>query len=182
MMENTSRGMGMLWGIILIILGLFMIALPLVALGAAAIVLGLIIIFRSLSIMAGPARLGSGSRAGIYILGIIGLILGILIFISPFVSIVAVALLMGVALVIVGLGDLIHVFAPTTMNRWVSLIVAILSFIFAAALFTAPVIASAVIIQAVGIYAIVVGFLDIIFGFMYRPRMMTRPHAATRIG
>lgn len=163
------------WGIILILLGLFMIAFPVIAVGIAAIILGLFIIFRSLAVFAGRTSETGSMRTGTYVLGVLGIIIGILILISPLISVVAIAILLGIGLVFVGIADLVRAFAPamTATSRAVSFLVGILALIFAAIIFVTPLIAIRTLVQIAGIFALIFGVLDIIMGY-YAYRGKTR--------
>jgi uncharacterized membrane protein HdeD (DUF308 family) len=165
MAERSNYGIA--WGIILILIGLFLIALPFVALGIAAIILGLFVIFRSLALFTASSTETGGVRTSVYVLGVIGLIIGILMLISPLISVVAIAILLGIGLVIIGIGDLVRAVAPnvTMANRGVSILIAILSFIFAGLIFASPLMATRTLVQIAGGFAIVFGILDIIVGY-----------------
>jgi uncharacterized membrane protein HdeD (DUF308 family) len=170
------------WGIILILLGLFMIALPVIAVGIAAIILGLFIIFRSLAVFAGRRSESGTISTGTYVLGILGIIIGILILISPLVSVVALAILLAVGLVFVGIADLIRTFAPamTGTSRAISFLLGILALIFAGIIFVTPLIAIRTLVQIAGIFAVIFGILDIIVGYYaYRGGRMRTPEVRT---
>ena len=79
------------WGIILVLLGLFILFFPTIALGVLAIALGILIIIRSLSLISGGSGTGENrsQRSALVALGILGIIFGLLVVISPVFTVIA---------------------------------------------------------------------------------------------
>jgi uncharacterized membrane protein HdeD (DUF308 family) len=157
-----------IFGLILILLGVFMLSLPLAALGFTAIGVGLLVIIRSLSLFTiGTFSGGRISRWTLMSLSILGLLIAILVFISPVFSVLAVGVLVSIALFILGIGDLIRGLSPIEMgtNRWIAILVGLLSFLVIGFISTAT--DAAGIIQPSATYSVIVGLLDIVFGVAY---------------
>jgi uncharacterized membrane protein HdeD (DUF308 family) len=157
-----------IFGLVLILLGVFMLSLPLAALGFTAVGVGLLVIIRSLSLFTiGTFSGGPMTRWSLTLLSVLGLLIAILVFVSPVFSVVAVGVLVSVALLLLGVGDLIRGVSPIEMgtNRWIAILVGLLSFLVIGFITTAT--NAAGIIQPTATYSVIVGVLDIVFGAAY---------------
>jgi uncharacterized membrane protein HdeD (DUF308 family) len=157
-----------IFGFFLIILGIFMMGLPIAGLGFTAFGVGLLVIIRSLSLnYLGRYSLWWFSHWSLLALSIIGIGVGILVFISPFFSVIAVGILISIGLVILGVGDIVRGIAPIEVgsNRWIAILTGLLSFLVISFILGAT--DAYGIIYPTATYAVIVGLLNLVFGVAY---------------
>lgn len=181
----SGRNFSALFGIILILLGVFMLSLPLVALGFTAFAVGLLLVLRSLSLLSlATGTMRGTSRSLLVTLTVVGFVVAAMVIVSPFFAVTTLGILVSVGLVVLGLGDLVRAFSPAVAgtNRWIALFVGLISFLVIGFISTAT--NAAGIAQPVAVYAVLVGLFDIMFGVAYgggefqrsiRQQRMARP-------
>lgn len=157
-----------IFGFFLIILGIFMMGLPIAGLGFTAFGVGLLVIIRSLSLnTVGRYSLWWFSHWSLLALSIVGIIVGILVFISPFFSVIALGVMISVGLLILGIGDIVRGVSPVEVgtNRWIAILTGLLSFLVITFIITAT--DQFGIIYPAATYSVIVGLLDLVFGVAY---------------
>lgn len=155
-------------GIIAIIIGLTALFLPGITLEILAILIGAFFLVDGVfSIAASLGSKSSGERWRIFILeGIVGVIIGILTFLWPEVTIMALVLLVSAWAFFTGILELAASFKLRQVieNEWLLTLSGIISIIFALVLLISPWKAAIVLIWLLGLYAIFFGILLIFLG------------------
>lgn len=170
----TSRwGLVLFRGILAVVFGLLAFFFPAVILGFFVFLAGLFFIIDGISVFV--LGLGSGAdnrkpSGPLIIEGIIGVLIGLLFFIVPRISILAVALLFVVWFIAIGI---LRVIAAVRLrrqinNEWVLIIGGVASILVGLLLLFSPIIGILVLIQLIGIYVFIVGIFLIIFAFRVR--------------
>jgi uncharacterized membrane protein HdeD (DUF308 family) len=106
-------------------------------------------------------------RWAVLLLGIIGLIIGIWTAIAPAYMTVAIIYFIGAWALVMGVGDLIHAFTrtPAGNSRLWMVLSGIVSVIFGLlVLFYPPLLTALLLVQVLGIYAILFGLLGVGYG------------------
>jgi uncharacterized membrane protein HdeD (DUF308 family) len=166
-----TRRYTVLRGIIALILGLVALAFPEGVVGFFAYFIGFIaIIFSASVLMSGVGMGGRDSNWILIVIGVLGIIVGILILLSPTVFIVALVYLISMGLFIVGFGDLFTGLTTSEYggSRWLLVLIGIISIIVSGILLFNPLFATILVVQIIGAYAIIIGILSIILGFLSR--------------
>ncbi len=173
-LAHRDRSSAALRGIIAVIFGLAAFIFPQLIVGFFAYFIGFLAIILSVFVIANGLGLGPGreSRWYVIVMGVLGVVIGILILLSPAVFIVALVYLIAIGLVLIGVGDLITglTTAEAGAYRWLLVLVGIVSILFAGILLFYPLLTTRITVQIVGIYAIILGVLDIIAALMRRRR------------
>ncbi len=155
-------------GIIAIIIGLIAIFLPGITLEILAVLIGAFFLVDGIfSIAASFGSKSSGQRWWIFILeGVAGIVIGVLTFIWPQVTILALVLLIAAWALITGILEIIASFKLRKLieNEWLLALSGILSILFALILLISPGAGAVVIIWLSGVYAIFFGLLLIFLG------------------
>ena len=147
--------------IILIILGLIVLAFPLLGLVPAAVLTGFIVLFLGLGLLLGGiSEMGESAGLGILeiILGIIALILGIgFIFNPALFAFVAglIVYIVGIFLIIVGLVGMISKSGGSRWNGVIAFIIGILYIVLGALVATDPVVLGILI----GLWLLIMGIM-----------------------
>ncbi|MFP3983166.1 MAG: HdeD family acid-resistance protein [Desulfurivibrionaceae bacterium] len=155
-------------GIIAIIIGLTAIFLPGMTLEILALLIGAFFLVDGIfSIAASLGSKSGGQRWRIFILeGIVGVVIGILTFLRPEVTIMALVLLVSAWAFFTGVLELVASFRLRQLieNEWLLTLSGIISIIFALILLISPWKAAIVLIWLLGLYAILFGILLIFLG------------------
>lgn len=168
---DGSRGYMVLRGIIALILGLIALAFPDLIVGIFAYFIGFIaIIFSASVLMNGVGMGGRDSNWILIVAGVLGIVVGFLILLSPTVFIVALVYLISLFLFIVGFGDLITGLTTSELgsSRWLLVLIGVVSIIVSGILLFNPLYSTILVVQIIGAYAIIVGILGIVLGFLSR--------------
>jgi uncharacterized membrane protein HdeD (DUF308 family) len=179
-----NPGSVILRGVIAILFGILFMAWPGISLevmvllcASFALIDGIIII-----IMAFAAK---GRWAQLVPLGVVGVMLGILIFIWPQMSVTVLILLVAVWAIISGLSQFISIWAVKIMSsgaKWLYAISGILSIILGVILFWYPIATTLIFIWIFGLYAVVFGIVMLISGIwmnsLIKKSGMNTPKAA----
>ncbi|MDI6718681.1 MAG: DUF308 domain-containing protein [Methanomicrobiales archaeon] len=173
-LASGGRGSSALRGIIAVIFGLVALIFPQAIVGFFAYFVGFLAIILSVFVIANGLGLGPDRESRWYIIvaGVLGFVVGILILLSPTTFIVALVYLIAIGLVLIGVGDLITglTTAGAGTYRWLLVLVGIVSIVFAGILLFYPLLTTLLTVQIVGVYAIILGILDIIAALFRRRR------------
>ena len=157
-----------IFGFFLLVLSIFMLGLEQGGIAVTVIGVGLLVLIRSLSLFTiGQFSLGWFSRWTLRGLSVLGVLVGVLVFISPLFSLIAVGVLVSIGFLLLGVSDVVRAISPIVVgtNRWVALLVALLSFLVIGFLLSATDVFG--LIQPTATYAFIVGILDLVFGVAY---------------
>jgi uncharacterized membrane protein HdeD (DUF308 family) len=154
-----------LFGMVALFLSGFVLAFLLAFFGFFVLINGII---------TGAMGLGAGQEGAprwvLLATGILGILIGILALFTPISMMIALAYLIAAWAVVTAVGDL--AVAVTRSKDWASriflVLTGILGFIFALILVAFPLWAELVLVQVLGIYAIVIGVLGIGYGLTLR--------------
>ena len=160
-------------GLISIIFGAVMVIWPDVVYNILGYLLGALIVLLSIAtiIKGTMAHREAGYRAGLILLGIIGIIIGVLALLHETVLLVAIPILIAIWAFIAGLGEL--AVAATASGeglgfRILIVIVGIISILIGVYLIWFPFLTTELLIWVLGILFIVFGLVGIIAGFVYQ--------------
>jgi uncharacterized membrane protein HdeD (DUF308 family) len=163
-------------GIIALIFGIVVLAWPGVALVVFALFFGAFVFVDGIFTLVAAINYkeGGGRRVWLYVSGIAGIIVGLIVFFLPVMAI-AVLLLILVYLIaawalITGVMELVYAFQANqdTAIRWLFAVSGILSIILGILMLIKPLIGALVIAVVVGAYAVLAGILLIILSFRLR--------------
>ncbi|UCH51440.1 MAG: DUF308 domain-containing protein [Chloroflexota bacterium] len=159
-------------GLVALLFGILLLAWPGVSLflfaiffGAYAFVDGIFTLVAAVNYKA-----GAGQRTWLFVRGIFGIIVGIITFFWPAITELALVFLIGAWALVTGIMELNFAFRSVkeTGAKWLFAVSGILSIILAILLLVRPIAAIIAVIWIIGAYAVVVGILLIILGFMLR--------------
>jgi uncharacterized membrane protein HdeD (DUF308 family) len=175
MMARTTYGRHwwavLIRGIIALLFGIAALVWPgitvvvLVALfGAFALVDGIF------AVAAAIGERGHGNWAWLLIGGLLGIVIGIITFFWPGITALILLDLIAIWAILTGVFDLVVVFAyHQSVGREILLVImALLSFIFAAILLIHPVASLLALVWVIGVYAIIIGIMWIVRAFRFR--------------
>lgn len=163
-------------GIIALIFGIVVLAWPTAALIIFALLFGAFVFVDGIFTLVAAVnyKAGGGRRVWLYVAGIAGILVGLIIFLLPVVAIpmlilILVYLIAAWALV-TGVMELVYAFQANqdTAIRWMFAISGILSIILGILMLLKPLIGALVIAVVVGAYAVLAGILLIILSFRLR--------------
>lgn len=122
---------------------------------------------------------GTGRIGSLVVLGILGLIAGIVAFLWPGITAMAVLLLIGVWAIMKGV---LEIATATRLRReiegeWMAVLAGVISVLFGVILLASPRAGAVAIIWLIGAYAIVFGIVTVALAFRLRARK--QEHAAT---
>jgi hypothetical protein len=159
----TQQAYNHSWGAVLIFLGIMLLAVSLLTNSASAIatILGLILIFGSLTIFSAAAT--DRRRSTLTVIGLLVFIFGILVFIA-YIAPPTIPYIMGTGMLILGVGELVRGYISTHHKRRVSVVAAIISFLFAIPLFIPTINILTIVIASLGAYALILGILTLFQG------------------
>lgn len=169
--EVLTKGSLLARGIFAVIIGILCFTIPLAMEAVIAYIVGIFLLI--ISLMTGGMSLSSHQpgRWPILILAIIGVIIAILTFISPFSMVVAMTILIAAWAIITGITELFIAFSFTELpfrallgvNGFIGVLFGIL-IMFA----PIPTAGSLILIILLGIYCLVFGIISIIAGLMMK--------------
>ena len=170
--KDTAWWAFVLIGLIWIIFGGLFILVPEIVLGILVVVLGAFLIIEGISRIIRGVFVSKGSPNSVFLLlsGILIGAIGIAAFIVPEAFAAALVYLVALWAFIVGLGELgaAITLREVPANRWLQGIKGGLSILFGVLLVFNPLITAVLLIQVLGIFAILHGALDIILAFVVR--------------
>jgi len=169
--EVLTKGSLLARGIFAVIIGILCFTIPLAMEAVIAYIVGIFLLI--ISLMTGGISLSSNQpgRWPILILAVIGVIIAILTFISPFSMVVAITILIAAWAIITGITELFIAFsfkelpfrALLGVNGFIGVLFGILI-----GLAPIPTAGSLVLIILLGIYCLVFGIISIIAGLMMK--------------
>lgn len=151
----------LLTGIIAIIVGLVILDSTW-TLGQLALFFGILLILRGVIQASSPGFTG-GSRTWNIAVGILSILVGIAAFLAPFHTLMLIAAFVGIWLIVTGLFDIVGSIASrrTLPYWWLALIRGIIAVPLGFWALDRPILTLSVLIFVFGIWAIVIGILDI---------------------
>jgi len=171
--EVITRGGFLTRGIFALIIGILFIAVPIAMQDLIAYIIGIFLLI--ISIVTGGMSISTDAgikhRIPVLILSIIGVIIAILIFISPIWMVILYTILIAVWLLITGLIDIFLAISLTELPHrfllWVSGFIAIILGLLIG-LAPLPTEGSALLIILLGIYCLIFGVISIIVGLFMK--------------
>jgi uncharacterized membrane protein HdeD (DUF308 family) len=171
--EVITKGGFLSRGIFALIIGILCFAVPIAMQDLIAYIIGIFLLI--ISIVTGGMTIskdaGITQRIPIFILSLIGVILGILIFISPIWMVVLYTILIAVWLIVTGLVDIFLAISLTDLPHrfllWVSGFIAII-FGILIGFAPLPTTGSLLLIILLGIYCLIFGIISIIVGLLMK--------------
>lgn len=172
--SNTNRWFTLLRGILALIFGLIALFDPGIALLALVYVFGAYSLIDGIAavVIAIQERRTALHWVALLVEGIVGIVIGILAFVLPGITVLALLFLIAIWAVITGAMEIAAGFMLGISRGldWLLVVAGILSIIFGIILFAAPAHSILAILWVVGIYAIIFGIILIIRSFSTRPR------------
>ena len=171
--DLITKGGFLARGVFALIIGILCFAIPVAMQDLIAYIIGIFLLI--ISIITGGMAISKEAeikhRIPVFILSLIGVIIGIMIFISPIWMIVLYTILIAVWLIITGLIDIFLAISlkelPHRFLLWVSGLIAIL-FGLLIGLTPLPTTGSMLLIILLGIYCLIFGILSIIVGLLMK--------------
>jgi uncharacterized membrane protein HdeD (DUF308 family) len=159
-------------GLIALIFGIMLLAWPGVSLFIFAILFGAFAFVDGIFTLVAAVnyKAGAGRRTWLFVRGILGIIVGIITFFWPAITMLALVLLIGAWALVAGIMELNFAFRAVkeTGAKWLFAVSGILSIILGILLLVSPIAAAIAVIWAIGAYAIIVGIVLIVLGFRLR--------------
>ena len=159
-------------GLIALIFGILVLAWPGIAIAVFVIIFGAYVFVDGIFTLVAAInyKAGAGSRTWLFIRGIAGIIVGLVIFFFPVIAAAALVILVAAWALVTGVMELIFAFKANqdTAIRWMFAISGILSLILGLLMVAQPIIGALVIVWVIGIYAVLAGILLIILAFRLR--------------
>jgi uncharacterized membrane protein HdeD (DUF308 family) len=159
-MARHTGGAMALRGLLAVLLGVIALRRPAVAAAAIVVVFALYAIADGILDFVLAARFGRmGERWGWYLFeGIVSVALGVVALAYPGLTLVALALLVGLRAVMIGIFDLAATFSWREIeSRWLLGLTGVLSLVLGFMLLASPVAGGAALIWTIGIYGLVFG-------------------------
>jgi uncharacterized membrane protein HdeD (DUF308 family) len=159
-------------GLIALIFGIMLLAWPEVSLFIFAILFGAFAFVDGIFTLVAAVnyKAGAGQRTWLFVRGILGIIVGIITFFWPAITMLALVLLIGAWALIAGIMELNFAFRAVKERgaKWLFAISGILSIILGILLLVSPIAAAIAVIWVIGAYAVIVGIVLIVLGFRLR--------------
>jgi uncharacterized membrane protein HdeD (DUF308 family) len=159
-------------GLIALIFGIMLLAWPGVSLFIFAILFGAFAFVDGIFTLVAAVnyKAGAGRRTWLFVRGILGIIVGIITFFWPAITMLALVLLIGAWALVTGIMELIFAFSAVreTGAKWLFAVSGILSIILGILLLVSPLAAAIAVIWVIGAYAVIVGIVLIVLGFRLR--------------
>jgi uncharacterized membrane protein HdeD (DUF308 family) len=159
-------------GLIALIFGIMLLAWPGISLFIFAILFGAFAFVDGIFTLVAAVnyKAGAGRRAWLFVRGILGIIVGIITFFWPAITMLALVLLIGAWALIAGIMELNFAFRAVreTGAKWLFAVSGILSIILGILLLVSPIAAAIAVIWVIGAYAVIVGIVLIVLGFRLR--------------
>lgn len=171
--EIITRGGFLARGIFGLIIGILCFAVPVAMQDVIAYIIGIFLLIISIVTggMAMSPEAGIKHRIPVFILSIIGVIIAVLIFISPIWMVVLYTLLIAIWLIIMGIAEVFLAISlseiPHRFLLWISGLIAII-FGLLIGLVPIPTAGSMLLIVLIGIYCLLFGIMSIIIGLLMK--------------
>jgi len=168
---NIKWGALVLLGLLAVIFGLLIAFFPHISMDLIVVLIGLFIILLSFGAILLAAVTPGGWKESILlvVLAIIGFFFGIATLLSPTVMGKVIMYLLGIALFIVGLIDIILAIAEKNMvHRGLTALKGIVSLIVGIAIIAAPIIGASLVVILIAVYFVFWGIISIILGYSIR--------------
>jgi uncharacterized membrane protein HdeD (DUF308 family) len=159
-------------GLIALIFGIMLLAWPEVSLFIFAILFGAFAFVDGIFTLVAAVnyKAGAGRRTWLFVRGILGIIVGIITFFWPAITMLALVILIGAWALVTGVMELNFAFRAVreTGAKWLFAVSGILSIILGILLLVSPIAAAIAVIWVIGAYAIIAGIVLIVLGFRLR--------------
>ncbi|MFA4877312.1 MAG: DUF308 domain-containing protein [Methanoregula sp.] len=167
--EILTKGGLLARGIFALIIGLLCFTLPVGMQAVFAYLIGIFLLI--ISLVTGAIAISESGKVhwGVLILSVLGIIVALLMFMSPFVMFLALTLLIAIWAIITGIAELVIAYSLNDMPYRVLLgISGFFAVLFGILIGFAPIPGegSLVLIMLVGIYCLILGILSIITGLL----------------
>lgn len=164
-------------GFLSAIVGLFLLCFPGAATGLFAVCIGIVIIILAALILVEGLFLDSDgvSRWGVFILGILSILLGIIVIADPSLLIIATGLVLGIFIIIFGMVEIVVAWsiAENLMVRLVLAILGIMAILIGGVVVFNPAAGVETVALLIGIYLLVLGMMRIAHGINERHEEQT---------
>ena len=154
-------------GILALLFGIVAVALPSLTLLALVMLFGVYVLLDGMVVL----WVGVGARAWwLVIVGILGLIAGILAFVYPSITAVALLCLIAAWAIVRGMFEIIAAIQlrKGISNQWMLIIGGIVSIIFGVVLVARPSVGALAMVWVIGVFALVFGVAMIVLSFQLR--------------
>jgi uncharacterized membrane protein HdeD (DUF308 family) len=185
--QEQARELASMWGWILalgiltIVAGILILAIPWTITGLAVFIGAVLIVRGIVQLFNRPVN--GGSRAGNIIFGALSVLVGVAALAVPVRTLEFLGILLGAWLVVSGVYDIVASIATrrTAHAWWVALVRGIIAVPLGIVALSRPLAALAVLVAVLGIWAIVVGVTEIIAAFEVRrlPRLLAQRQPMT---
>jgi uncharacterized membrane protein HdeD (DUF308 family) len=159
-------------GLIALIFGIMLLAWPEVSLFIFAILFGAFAFVDGIFTLVAAVnyKAGAGRRTWLFVRGILGIIVGIITFFWPAITMLALVILIGAWALVTGVMELNFAFRAVreTGAKWLFAVSGILSIILGILLLVSPIAAAIAVIWVIGAYAVIAGIVLIVLGFRLR--------------
>ncbi len=159
-------------GVLATVFGIIAIFLPGITLQVMAVLLGAFLVIDGLtSFLVSVRGRGKGLHGGALLLeGLAGIIVGVLTFVWPGLTVLALVLIVAFWAMVTGVLEIIAAVALRNeiKGEWLLGLSGIISILFSVILFVHPGVGAVAIIWMIGVYAIVFGIAMILLGFRLR--------------
>ena len=176
-MPGLSWGALILRGILLIGLGVFAFIAPQPTLVALIALFGAFMLVDGVLAVIAGVTVPSGPRWWIVLAGIAGIAVGVLTFVSPSATAVAIVLFVAVWAIIIGVGQIVTAWRLRSAieGEWIYYVSGVISILFGAFLIVFPGAGVLSLLWLIGFYAIFFGVMHVYTGWMLRERTKAAP-------
>lgn len=164
-------------GVLALIFGIMAVAWPGITLVVLAIVFGAYAIVDGVLAAVAATRAAKGQRAPLILLAIAGLLFGIMCVVWPGLTVLVIALLIGIWAIVTGVMDIVTAIRMRKEIRgeWLHVLAGALSVLFGLLVLAWPATGALTIALIIGIYAILAGIALIVLSFRVRRLRESRP-------
>jgi uncharacterized membrane protein HdeD (DUF308 family) len=166
-------------GLLSVIAGVIVLAKPGDSLATIAVILGIFVAVDGIVALVSSLRRGTENRGLAALVGVLSLVVGVILIRHPIAGVTAVALLIGIWLIVVGAIRFVLAFAEDERRFWHAL-VALIELIAGIVIVSSPGIGLATLALLVGIGLIVNGTSLVVLGFVLHGARHDQPSATQR--
>lgn len=164
----TGDWSSLVWrGIIAILIGLMILVWPAISVVAFLRLIGLVAIIGGFMVIIQAMRTKGGWP--LFLEGIMGIVIGILVISMPGLSALVISLLIGLWMVFIGIFQIINVIQFYQMlpniGKWLIILNGIVSILFGLIVVSHPLMGILLIVSYVGIYTLLFGVISLFSGF-----------------
>jgi uncharacterized membrane protein HdeD (DUF308 family) len=174
---GLSSGALIIRGLLLIVLGVLAFVFPGPTLAALIAVLAAVALVDGvLAVIAGFMAPG-GARWWIVLAGVAAIVIGVLTFVSPGSTAIAIVLFVGAWSIVIGVGQVVTgwTLRNAIEGEWLYIASGVVSIVFGAFLLIAPGDGVLALLWLIALYAIAIGIVHLYIGWLMRKRMQAAP-------